>query len=1189
MRAITPVKRRNNRNLCTLHPVLELPVAFIIRSGFMKNFFTILCLICGSVGLAAQLTPEMEHDAIQSRFNDFNERRTVKGAAIIPDARSKAINAVRRMENRKTPESVLAEAPTWMLVGPKSTAGRVKGILFHPKTKGTIYIATAAGGVWKTTDAGLTWVPKMDFANAIALGSICFDPTDPDIIYAGTGEQVQNANTYLGAGLMKSTDAGETWNVLGLTQVGSFSRVYAHPKNRDLLMASCMNSNGGVYKSLDRGLTWTQKLSGQIYDMSINPQDENEWFISQPSTGIWRTTDGGDSWQPAMTGIFGTIGRISVQQSASNPNYLYALASVNNIANIYKSVDHGASWTSTYTDATGGCFFAGSCDAAGSQAFYDNYVTVSPTDEKVCFVGGIDIWRTTDAGKQWTNTTAGYNDGNGANLVHVDQHCLAFDPHNANTVFAGNDGGVVTSTDMGEKWALRNTGLAITQFYSFDTDPSSRDKSYGGTQDNGTLGSLRGIEWDTIAGGDGMVTVVNQQNPSVVYGNQPNGRMFRLDFSKNQFRFILSGIDQNEAALWAAPLTMSPEDDQMLYHGRKRVWRTFDGGDFWDVTSPAFTNSVSAIRVSPANSEVVWAGSNSGEIMVSADLGFEWTKLPRTELSNSYVSDIECSHSNQNIAWVSFSTYGTKNLWKTTDLGRSWTSLWNGMPDVPVNDIEVHPSDDNIIFIATDVGVFATYDGGMNWLPYGKGLPRSPVLSLRLNTNFGYVRVVTHGRSGWEAALLTSLPSSPIITSPNGGDILYGTLHTTISWSGFTAPVTVEYSVDNGSSWNLIASDVVGSALQWKVANWPTVNGRIKITSQNKPEQSEISNSFSIYILDKGGVMQRTSVNWVPYGLAWDGANGLWSTSFYERKLYKIDATTLQVLKVIDMPASVGDSLFTDITMDRSTGTLYLHRLNNSQGTGAIIIAIDTNGALVRVVTSQSRVYATGIEFVDGNLITGERDGLQKLYVTRLDGSLISEFDNPYKFNYGPRCLAFDDANTLFQTCTFFPTAGGALTECYLITIDKNDLSKETGRLALNGPSGLINARAVEYDRNDRNFWIGDFGGNIFKIAGFYYVAPPISGVEDPNYSSASISVAPNPTSGSAMISVAAVNFDRKIELTIVDIFGKPVTTLYKGMQVAGQDIALRWDSTTQAAGTYTVVATSNSNVLHSTTMVVVR
>ncbi|NQW30457.1 MAG: hypothetical protein HQ472_08090 [Ignavibacteria bacterium] len=1150
---------------------------------------TFVCTLVCCTSLIAQLTPEMEHESIQKRFDDFNSRRTPKGVVLEPNVRSKAIDAVRRMENRKTAESVLAEAPTWTLVGPKSTAGRVKAILFHPTLPGVVYIATAAGGIWKSTDLGLNWVPKSDFANAISHGALCFDPTDPSIIYAGTGEQVQNANTYLGAGLLRSTDDGETWDVLELTQVGSFSRIYAHPKNRDLLMASCMNSNGGVYKSLDRGATWTQMRAGQMYDMTINPEDVDEWFVSEPGTGIWRTSDGGATWANTINGIVGTLGRISVQQSATNPNVLYALASVNNLAVIYKSVNHGALWTPTFNDATGGCFFAGSCDASGSQAFYDNYVTVSPTDENVCFVAGIDIWRTTNGGGQWTNTTAGYNDGNGANLVHVDQHCLAFYPHTPKTVFAGNDGGVVTSTDFGEKWALRNNGLAITQFYSFDTDPTDRDKSYGGTQDNGTLGSLRGIEWDTIAGGDGMVTVVNQKNPKIVYGNQPNGRMFRINYAKNQFQFIMSGIDQNESALWAAPLTISPEDDQMLYHGRRRVWRSFDGGDFWDFASPLFTNSVSAIKASPANSEVVWAGSNSGELMVSEDLGFEWKKLARTELSNNYISDIECSHSNSSVAWVSYSTYGSHNLWKTTDVGKTWTSLWNGMPDIPVNDIEVHPADDNIIFIATDAGVFATYDGGKNWLPYGKGLPRSPVMSMKLNTNFGYIRVVTHGRSGWEAPLITTLPSSPVITSPHGGDIYYGSLHTTISWSGFTAPVTVEYSVNNGQKWDVIATDVVGSALQWKVVNWPTVNGRIRITSQTKPEQSEVSNSFSIFILDKGGITQKTAVNWVPYGLAWDGANGLWSTSFYERKIYKIDATTLRVLKVVDMPASVGDSLFTDITMDRSTGTLYLHRLNGSTAVGAVVIAVDTNGNLVKVMTSQARNYATGIEFVDGKLVLGERDGLQKMYVMNLDGSLVSEAPNPYKYNYGPRCLAYDDNNTLFQTCTFFPTAGGSLTECYLITIDKNDLSKETGRLALNGPSGLINARAVEYDRADRNFWIGDFGGNIYKIAGFYYVAPPVTGIDEQKYTSANITVAPNPTVGSTLIGVAAVNYDRRIELTVADMLGRPVTTLYKGTQVSGQDIALRWDGSLHGAGTYTVVATSNGTVLHSATVAVVR
>lgn len=1131
------------------------------------------------------LKPEHEDGAIRRRFEDFMDRRQAPGTTIPAGTRSKAVDHVKRMERSKATEMLMAEQPQWLQFGPRSTGGRIKSILIHPENTNIVYIAAAAGGVWKSTDGGTSWTPKMDDANAIAMGSLCFDPVDPNIIYAGTGEQVTNANTYLGAGLMVSTDAGETWSILGLSTVGSFSRIYAHPKNRDLLMASCMNTNAGVYKSLDRGKTWTQVYEGTAYDMSINPNDENEWFIAVPEDGIMYTANGGQTWERRASGLIGTFGRTSVQQSPVDPNVVYALVELNSLATIAKSSNKGLTWTVQYND-TRGCFFAGSCDPGGSQGFYDNYVSVSPVDANVCFVGGIDIWRTTNGGTSWSNQTGGYGDGNGANLVHVDQHCLAYDPKNPTTIYAGNDGGMVKSTNNGATWFLINDGLSVTQFYSFDVDPTRRERAFGGTQDNGTLGTFGDVEWDTVAGGDGMVTIVNHKNPDVIYGNYPNGVPYRINLATQEGRIIIDGIDQGEPAAWVAPMIMHPTDDQILFHGRRRLWRTFDAGDFWFEASPTFVNQVSAIACSPADPTVIWAGSAGGELMVAEDDGFEWQFPPRTELANRFVSDIACSRTDRATAWITYSAVGTANVWRTTDLGKTWTSLWEGMPDIPVNAIEVHPDDENILFIATDVGVFATFDGGKIWVPYGKGLPRSPALDIKVNGEFGYIRVVTHGRSAWEAPLIDALPNEPVIVSPGGGDIYTGTLSATIAWAGFTPPVKLEFSVDDGQKWDPIAENVVGTAMRWKVPNWPTVNARIRVTSMTDVTQQQVSRTFTIQTLDKGGILQQSAVNWVPYGLAWDGNNGLWTTSFYERKLYKLDATTLKVLKTVELPANVGDSLFTDLTMDRATGTLYIHKLNGSDGVGAMVIVADTNGAVKRVFASQARRYATGLELVQGNLIAGERDGFQKLYVMDMSGGLISEHDNPYQETYGPRCLAWDDIGTMYQTCTTFP-GGGSLSACYLISFKTSDLSTETARMPLNSPTGLINARGVEYDRNDENFWISDFGGNIYKITGFNFVPPPISSVDEPAFLRGDLHVAPNPASTSTLVQLAATTVERRVTLTVVDLFGREISTLYNGIQGAGTDLTMRWTTSQLPSGTYRIVASTNGSFISSTALVI--
>lgn len=1136
--------------------------------------------------LHAQLRPEHEGNSIRKRFEYFKDQRTPIGVALPDDVRSRAIDHVRSMEESKLSESVLEAQPEWKLIGPLSTGGRVKSIIVHPTNPNTVYIGAAAGGVWRSDDAGGSWTPLMDDANAIAFGSLCFDPSNPDVIYAGTGEQVVGANVYLGSGLLRSTDAGVTWKVVGLTNVGSFSRIYAHPKNPDYLMAACMNTNAGVYKSLNKGATWTKMYSGNVYDMTINPSNENEWFIAVPTEGILYTQDGGQSWSRRMNGIDGSVGRTSVQQSPINSNRLYALLELDGLAAIFYSTNRGTSWINGYRDPQG-CFFSGSCSPSSSQGFYDNYVAVSPHDSLVAFAAGIDIWRTTNGGVSWENTTWGYNDGNGSNVPHVDQHSLAFHTSDRQTIYAGNDGGMLRSTNLGATWSLINNNLAISQFYSFDVDPTDKDRAFGGTQDNGTLASLRGMEWDTIQGGDGMVTIVNYNNPNMIFGNFPNGTIWRLNLASRYGKVAMEGIDNSEAALWVAPLSIAPNDSYQLLHGRTRVWRTFDEGEFWYDTSPYFTSSISALEMSAADPEVIWAAGSSGEIKVSEDDGIKWRSLPRTELSNRFISDIECSRTNRNTTWISFGSYGMPNVWKTTDMGNSWTPLWNGMPDVPVNAIKTHPDDESILFIATDVGVFATFNGGMSWVPYGKGLPRSPVTDLKIHKEFGLIKVVTHGRSAWETTLLSVSPDDPEITSPTGGDTYTGTLRATLSWSGFSQPVTVEYSVDDGLSWIIIASGVVGNAMSWAVPNWPTPVGRIRVTSETDNSQQEVSRNFTIVTLAKGGIVQQTAVPWVPYGIAWDGRNGLWTTSFYEPAIYKLNAKTLRAEKKVALPSGVGDSLFTDLTFDKSTGLIYMHRLYNSNGIGGDVIVVDTNGVLVKVFASGAKRYPTGLELVGDQLIAVERDGSRRVYVMDKNGTLIADYENPYQFNYGPRCLAYNDNGSLYQTSTFFPSSGGSLTEAYVLSIPTSSLSTETDRMPLTTPNGLINARAIEYDRSDGNLWIGDFGGSIYKITGFNFVPPAITSVEDDPVFRGELSISPNPASSSVLVTLGATTTERRVEISIIDLFGTVVQTPVVQSQGAGNELVIRIPVKSLATGTYTVIATLGGTVISTSRLAI--
>lgn len=1150
----------------------------------------LLLVVLGSMLIATAQEHREDASHVRARYEDFLKRREPKGRALANDVRSKAITELSKTQS-KLREINQAEQPQWTQKGPLQIGGRIKNIVVDPTNNSTIYIAAAAGGVWKSTDAGESWNPMMDFTNAIAMGALCMDPEDTKTIYAGTGEQVRGGSIYLGAGLMKSTDAGQTWSVAGLTSVGSFSRVFTHPKQPTLMMASAMNADAGVWKSTDKGLSWTRVLKGQAYDMSMDPTDPQRWVVAVPEDGLLVTTDGGTTWTPQMSGINGAIGRSSVMIAPSNPRYIYALVELDGLATIVRSTDGGKNYAVLYRDAQG-CFFAGDCSPSSSQAFYDNLLTVNPRDANHVIAGGIDLWMTTNGGSSWANVTNGYADGDGGNAPHVDQHCVTFDPVDENIVYAGNDGGMLKSTDKGATWKHINNNLAVTQFYAFDVDRTARERMFGGTQDNGTLGVYEGtVDWERIWGGDGMVTLVDPSNGNIVYCTNPNGSIVRLDFGTQSARGIMTGINTSESAEWVAPLTIDPFNASALWTGRQRVYFTDSKGDVWAPSSPQFAGNVSAITCSPADEEVIWAGGAMGDVWVTTDYGMKWTEVSGNQLSMLYVSDIACDNENKNVSWVTYSTYGTPQVWRTTDMGKTWEPRWSGMPDLPVNSIELHPDDNNIVFIGTDVGVFVSFDAGGSWMPYGKGLPRSPVLDLRIDPTFGYVRAATHGRSIWETSLLSVRPSEPLVTSPVGGEHLIGMQQTVLSWAGVPSPVTVEYSIDNGMTFRTIARDVTSSVLQWQVPNAPTSTAIIRVTSQSSSSVVVSSRTFSIGRLAKGIIQSQRGMGWIPYGLSYDGKGGLWTTNFRAGTLHKIDPTTLVPIKTVVMK-NAGDSLFTDLCYDKVKNEIYVHRLNSSDGASTQVVVVDTNGNLLRTFPSAARRYGIGIELVNGILYGSERDG-ERFFVgmSPQDGQETFSAYNPFQQTYGPRGLTTDGRGNFLQVCTGFAAGGGALENASIaeIPIPASKMMQITDALPLESTRGLVNARGVELDTRDETMWISDINGTIWKFTGLRFVEPPITSINDDVEGPApsQITIIPHPVRSSALISIAASGAARDVVTTIYDIAGSAVLTLPREHQSADELLLLRIPDGKLTPGSYVInIDTTNEPPLRRTFVV---
>lgn len=1044
----------------------------------MKYLVFLLWLLTVSLESKA----EEEHDNPLRRAVEFARPRAYPFDNIPDFARQKAFQQMEELSTKFHPFIPLAEQPKWKPIGPFDIGGRIKSIVFHPKKNGWVYAAAAAGGIWFSTNYGSSWEPIFDYENGIAFGAIAIDGNNSNILYAGTGESVIGGGTiYLGNGLYKSTDEGINWKLIGLTEVGAFSKIYVHPKNSNIIVAGATIRKPGFYLSTNGGQSWSRLLDKNITDVSINPQNEAEYFVAVNSDGVYYTSDLGKTWTKRSNGFEAGAGRISIQFAPSNPNIVYALLDVSSRGLIYRSENKGVTWT---------LVFRGSTDFFRNQGFYNQFIEVHPTNPNIVLAGGIDIYRASD-GKNFTNVTNGYSGGK----VHVDQHCAAFSPINPNIVMIGNDGGVYLSTDAGVNWQVRNNNLQVTQFYGFDIDHTKPNNNFGGTQDNGTLGTSGEEDWYHVAGGDGFRTVVDYTAPHIIYGQStPSGiiKPFKVNLQTGEFSYLEKGIDFS-AGVWDPPLIMDPSYNYILYYGRDKLYATYSAGSSWDVLpTPKVNGRYTAIGISPINSEVIMAGTSGGDVIVSKDAGETWKIVSNNGLVNRWVTDIEFSPQSVGTAFVSFSGFYTPHIFKTTDYGETWANIGKSLPDIPVNAIAVHPFNENIIFAGTDIGVFATYDGGANWFPFGKDLPRSPVTDLKfskyqLTSATIPLRAATHGRGIWEAAVPLDVIGNYEITSPFGGEIFVSTTYQTISWYGFLPPVKIEYSPNDGLDWYTIAENVASSPILWKVPNVSTEFARVRITSQSNTSQIKISNTFTISLVDKGSILTQTSVNVIPYGIAYDGKNGLWVTSFGSNQLLKLDATTLTRIKNVKLP---GDSLFTDIAYDRDKDILYIHRMNSTSGNGGFVLTVDTNGNLIRQFTSPANVYPIGIEVFDGKLLLGDRDkkdqyGKQLLLVVEpTSGTVEATFQNPYSKTYGPRGLAYDRQNFVYQIGTHFPNAG-ALSEAVISKISKHDLSKEVDRIYLQSSTGVINARGIEFDPKDKNFWVTDYAGNIYKIVGF--------------------------------------------------------------------------------------------------------
>jgi photosystem II stability/assembly factor-like uncharacterized protein/chitodextrinase len=671
--------------------------------------------------------------------------------------------------NKPAKENYLA----WTQLGPGNIPGRTRTVIIDPKNPSIIYSGSVSGGVWKTTNGGSSWFPLKDDMENLAVCSMVMDPVDNKILYAGTGEGYYNGDWIRGEGIFKTINSGNSWVQLQSTLGTNFYFVnkLEIDKTTNILWAA---TRAGLYYSTDGGNSFTAKLSGQggsdVHCMDVeiaytSPTSIYASFGQLNESAIYKSSDAGGSFSQNYTKA--GHGRIEMAVSPSNPNIVYASfmeRSSQEVGHFAVTNNGGTNWTPIKIP---GPSYSGHSTYTGKQAWYDNILSIDPVNPNIVYAGGIDFWKSTDGGTNWTQKTNWYP-APGYQFAHADHHAIVFHPNDPNIMFLGTDGGIFKSTDKGEKWSDLHNNLYTTQFYYGAVDPV-QDKFYGGTQDNGTLktnGSKD--EWFEIFGGDGGATEVDYNNPNNIYMEYVYLTLFKsTDGGQTSFR-AMNGIPTGtspysgttDRCMFIAPFSMDPNNPQTLVAGTYRVFRTTDGANSWTAISGDLTGDgtgssgdcISTVIIAKGNSSVIYVGCENGKVQVTTNAGTNWN-LRSSGLPNAHCSRIATYPSNTAHAIAVFSGYlENKKVFKTTDYGISWTNISSELPNIPVNCIFINPDDENNLYIGTDLGVFYSTNGGVNWIA-DLGLPKVRTDDLDYRKSDNKLFAATHGRSMYAAEL----------------------------------------------------------------------------------------------------------------------------------------------------------------------------------------------------------------------------------------------------------------------------------------------------------------------------------------------------------------------------------------------------------------------------------------------------
>jgi len=700
-------------------------------------------------------------------------------------ANSNALAQTDKKEDQKPLSSKTFEAFKLRNIGPAFMSGRIADIAIVQDDPATWYVAVGSGGVWKTENAGTTWVSLFDGQGSYSIGSLGLDPSDPNRIWVGTGENHGGRHNGFGDGIYKSNDGGKSWEKMGLENSEHISKIIVHPEDPDTVWVASQGplwsagGQRGIFKTTDGGKTWENTLSSGEYtgatDLIVDPRDPNRLYVAMwqhhrtvatyvgggPESGLWKSEDGGETWTELKTGLpDGNMGKIGLTISPIQPDVIYAaIEEDRRTGGVWKSKNRGASWEKM-SDAVGG--------GTGPHYYQELYASPHVFDRIYMVSNTTQI--SNDGGATWSDLNNEYK--------HVDDHAIAFRLDDPEYILFGSDGGLYESYDHTKTWRFINN-LPVTQFYKVAVDDAKPFYFvYGGTQDNNSQGGpsrtdnrhgIRNSDWFITLFADGHQSATEPGNPDIIYAQWQQGNLARVDRITGEVVHIQPQAAPGDPIArwnWDAPIFVSQHQPTRIYHASQRLWRSDDRGDSWRAVSGDLTrdedrlqlpilgrkwsweagwdlramsqyNTITSFGESPINENLLYVGTDDGLIQVTVDGGATWQRIEAGSLpgvpKTAFINDIRADLFDENTVYVALDNhkYGDYKpyLLKSTNRGRSWVNITGNIPDrhLTWRIVQDHKNA-NLLFSATEFGLFFTLDGGRKWV---KMTGDAPTISFR--------------------------------------------------------------------------------------------------------------------------------------------------------------------------------------------------------------------------------------------------------------------------------------------------------------------------------------------------------------------------------------------------------------------------------------------------------------------------